>query len=174
MLPPNAVARLISGLLEKGSAPADLPLPAGSRLYRSELDAFGVFYQYLGIEPSRFMDLVGEAYRQAGKWLAEAGREFGGGGQGSQTPTPSPNTPLPTAYREGEKLSAGVLERLELALVVLNRGWQVPRNMPEVAAALRPLLAFQAEMQRQRKEALFAGVKSVFTAHLVSWLKATR
>ena len=186
MLPPDAAARLITSLLEGGTAPQDLLLPAGSRLYRSEIDSFGVFYQYLGEDPPRFVDLIGDAYRQAGTWLAEAGREVGEGGQKPVaqasvaqvsrlcTSDPSPKPPPPTPYWQGEKLSDGVLERLELTLAVLNRGWQVPRNMPEVAAALRPLLAFQAEMQRQRQEALFAGVKSVFTTHLVGWLKATR
>jgi ADP-heptose:LPS heptosyltransferase len=181
MLPPLVVGRLISGLLEAGTAPLDLPLPAGSRLYRSELDAFGVFYQYLGEEPPRFLDLVGDAYRQAGKWLAEAGRELGGGGQGPVaqasrlcTLDSSSNLSSPTPYWEREKLPDGVLQRSALVLAALNRGLAPPQEMPEVTAALRPLLAFQAEMQRQGKEELFAGVKAVFAAQLESWLKATR
>ncbi|MBI4795234.1 MAG: glycosyltransferase family 9 protein, partial [Deltaproteobacteria bacterium] len=109
MLPPNAVARLISGLQETGSAPADIPLPAGSRVYRSELDAFGVFYQYLGEDPPRFVDLVGQSYRRAGAWLAERTGEkmVGGGGQGPVaqasrlgTLDSSPRPPPPTPYWE--------------------------------------------------------------------------
>ncbi len=196
MLPPEPVGRFISGLLEQGAAPRDLSLPAGSRIYRSELDGFGVFYQYLGADPPRFLDIVGEAYRQAGTWLAEAGKEGNVGANlvfaqrpgrtqgsplqgkypidGEGVVNPSPQSSPPTSSRPKEHLPDEVLERLELALAALNRGWQVPRKMPEVAAALRPLLAFHAEMQRQRKESLFAGVKSVFNAHLVSWLKTTR
>jgi ADP-heptose:LPS heptosyltransferase len=168
MLPPDAVARLISGLLETGGAPPELPLPAGSRVYRSELDAFGVFYQHLGEDPPRFLDLVGDAYRQAGAWLAQAGKPVPPALSSSSKPFPF------TSYWRGEMLLSGDLPGLEALLTSLNRELKVLPEMPEAAAALRPLLAFQAEMQRQGKEELFAGVKSVFTAQLASRLSDTR
>jgi hypothetical protein len=56
----------------------------------------------------------------------------------------------------------------------MKQGTPVPPDLPEVAAALRPLLAFQGEMQRQGKEKLFFGVKDVFTTQLESWLNKTR
>jgi hypothetical protein len=46
--------------------------------------------------------------------------------------------------------------------------------MPETAAALKPLLAFQGEMAGQGREELFHGVKDVFTTQLQSWLNQTR
>jgi ADP-heptose:LPS heptosyltransferase len=161
MLPPLAVAQLISGLLQGGAAPPAMPLPAGSRLYRSALDSFGVHYQYLGEEPPRFPDLVGQAYRRAGAWLTGEG-------------TPSPKPPPPTPYGERDKLHLGDLRALEMLVGALNRGMEAPTEIPEVIAALRPLIAFYGEMQRQGKEELFAGVKSVFTAQLESWLQETR
>jgi|GEM_PF-301886 ADP-heptose:LPS heptosyltransferase len=180
MLPPLAVAQLVAGLLLQGAAPPDLHLPAGARLYRSQLDAFGVFYQPLGQAPPRFQDLVGLAYRQAGVWLAEAGTEFGGGGQGSVaqgsrlwTSDSSPKPPPPTQYGGREKLASEVIEPLEVLLTTLRYG-KGSVEIPEVAAALRPLLAFQGEMQRQGQEHLFFGVKNVFTAQLQSWLNQTR
>ena len=160
MLPPEAVGRLVSGLLETGTAARDLPLPAGSRLYGSEMDAFGACYQYLGEEPLRFPDLVGDAYRRAGVWLAEAGKEFRGWGRG------------PVA--RGGKLSSPDVPALEALLASLNQGRPVPPELPEAAAALRPLLAFQAEMQRQGREELFAGVKAVFAAELENRMSNTR
>jgi hypothetical protein len=160
MLPPEAVGRLVSGLVETVTAARDLPLPAGSRLYGSEMDAFGVCYQYLGEEPLRFPDLVGDAYRRAGVWLAEAGKEFRGWGRG------------PVA--RGGKLSSPDVPALEALLASLNQDRPVPPELPEAAAALRPLLAFQAEMQRQGREELFAGVKAVFAAELENRMSNTR
>ncbi|RJR45776.1 MAG: glycosyltransferase family 9 protein [Deltaproteobacteria bacterium] len=173
MLPPELVGRLVSGLLETGKAAADLSLPAGSRLYGSEMDAFGVFYRCLGNEPLRFLDLVGDAYRRAGVWLAgeEKGAGAGGQGPGAQAPVAQASRlytldPPPTPYREREKLSSMDLHALEELRTFLHQGLPVPPELPEAAAALRPLLAFQAEMQRQGREELFAGVKAVFAAHL--------
>ncbi|MDD2904636.1 MAG: glycosyltransferase family 9 protein [Syntrophales bacterium] len=162
MLPPEAVARLISGWLETGAAPSDLPLPAGSRLYRSELDNFGVGYRYLGEEPPRFEDLVGEAYRQAGAWLAARMYEVGGGDQGPVAPASSLGT------------CSGDLQKVEILLAALRRGMQVPPEFPEVAAALQPLIAFQAEMQRQDNQDLYIGVKEVFSAQLENGLSLSR
>jgi ADP-heptose:LPS heptosyltransferase len=167
MLPPPAVARLISGLLEEGAVPPGLSLPAGSRLYLSELDDFGVVYQYLGEEPPRFLDLVGQAYRQAGAWLAGRMNEVGGGGEGPWAPPPTPN-------RERKELSSEVSRELEMLLAGLGQEMAVLRDLPEVAAALKPLLAFQGEMAKQGKMALFFGVKEVFAAQLASCLNATR
>lgn len=167
MLPPPAVARLLSGLLEQGAVPPGLSLPAGSRLYRSELDAFGVLYQYLGEEPPRFLDLVGQAYRQAGAWLAGRTDEVGGGGQGPWAPPPTPN-------RERKALTSEVSGEVEMLLAALGQEMAVLPDMPEVAAALKPLLAFRGEMEKQGNMELFFGVKEVFTGQLASWLKATR
>ncbi|MFZ5452852.1 MAG: glycosyltransferase family 9 protein [Thermodesulfobacteriota bacterium] len=211
MLPPEAVARLISGWLKTGAAPLDLHLPAGSRLYRSDLDNFGVGYQYLGEEPPRFEDLVGDAYRQAGTWLAEEIHAAGEGGRrqeafrlctsnvganllfarrsgrtpGSslQKPYPfetervldtSPKPPPPTPYGEKGKLAPGDWQAWEMLLAALSRGMPVPPEFPEVAAAMRPLLAFQAEMQRQDNQELFVGVKEAFIAQLENRLSPSR
>ena len=59
-------------------------------------------------------------------------------------------------------------------MAALHQGTQAPPDLPEVAAALKPLLAFQKEMQRQGQDALFIGAKTVFTAQLESWLNQTR
>ncbi|RJR35884.1 MAG: glycosyltransferase family 9 protein [Deltaproteobacteria bacterium] len=158
MLPPQTVARFIAVWLETGTAPGNLPLPSGSRIYRSGQDDFGVRYQYLGEEPPRFVDLVGRAYRRAGAWLA----------------APSPKPPPPNPYEEGDKCPSGDLPRLEVLLAVLNRGAQVPPELPQVTEALRPLLAFQDEMQRQGQQELFFGVKEVFTAQLENCLSVSR
>ncbi|MHB8068405.1 MAG: glycosyltransferase family 9 protein [Desulfobaccales bacterium] len=180
MLPPLAVAQLVAGLLEQGAVPPDLRLPAGARLYRSRIDAFGVFYQPLGDPSLRFLDLVGQAYRQTGVWLAGAAKEFGGEGQGPVaqasrrcTLDSSPNHPGATPYG-GRELSSTALEGLQALLDTLRRGVPAPLEMPEVAAALKPLLAFQGEMQRQLTENLFSGASIVFTAQLESWLNKTR
>jgi len=181
MLPPLAVARLISGLLEQGAVPPGLSLPAGSRLYRSELDAFGVRYQYLGKEPPRFLDLVGQAYRQAGAWLAGRTNEIGGGGQepvaqASRLWTLDPSLqPLPpTPNKERKELSSEFLGGLEMLLAALGQEMAVLPDMPEVAAALKPLLAFRGEMEKQGNLELFFSVKAVFIAQLESWLPQTR
>ena len=174
MLPPLAVGQLVAGLLENGAAPPDLSLPAGTRLYRSRLDDFGVFYQPLGNTNLRFLDLVGQAYCQAGVWLAGKAKDFGGEGQGPWAPALSPKPPLPTPYGERDKLAEGDLQALEALLAALHQGTQAPPDLPEVAAALKPLLAFQKEMQRQGQDALFIGAKTVFTAQLESWLNQTR
>lgn len=169
MLPPLAVGQLVAGLLEQGGVTPDLRLPAGARLYRSQMDAFGVFYQPLGEAPPRFVDLVGLAYRQAGVWLAGRMHEFGG-----VAPIPAPPPPPPTPYWERNKLSSADLRALAVLVASMKQGTPVPPDLPEVAAALRPLLAFQGEMQRQGKEKLFFGVKDVFTTQLESWLNKTR
>jgi ADP-heptose:LPS heptosyltransferase len=163
MLPPEAVGRLVSGLLETGTAARDLPLPAGSRLYGSDMDAFGVCYRYLGPEPLRFLDLVGDAYRRAGVWLAGVEKDFG---VGSQAPVAQASVEQMSVGRRGGKLSSPDFPALEALLASLNQGRPVPPELPEAAAALRPLLAFQAEMERQGREDLFAGVKAIFAAHL--------
>lgn len=170
MLPPLAVGQLVAGLLEQGAVPPDLSLPAGARRYRSQLDAFGVFYQPLGDAPPRFPDLVGQAYRQAGVWLAGGMHEFGPGA----IYNPSPNPPPPTPYGGREKLASAVLEPLEVLLTTLRHGRPAPLEMPEVAAALKSLLAFQREMEKQGQEELFHGLKAVFTTQLESWLQETR
>ncbi|MEW6660619.1 MAG: glycosyltransferase family 9 protein [Thermodesulfobacteriota bacterium] len=169
MLPPLAVAPLVAGLLQPGAVPPDLPLPAGARLYRSQLDAFGVFYQPLGETPPLFKDLVGLAYRRAGVWLAGAMHEYGG-----EAPAPSPQPPPPTPYWGREILASAVLEPLDVLLATLRHGRPAPLEMPEVAAALKPLLAFQGEMQRQGREDLFFDAKVFFTSQLESWLNQTR
>jgi ADP-heptose:LPS heptosyltransferase len=181
MLPPLAVAQLVAGLLEQGSVTPDLRLPAGTRLYRSQLDAFGVFYQPLGAAPPRFADLVGLAYRQAGVWLAGAGKEFGGGGQGPVaqasrlwTSDSSPKPPPPTPYWGRNKLCSADLRALEVLAVSMKQRTQASTDLPEVDAALKPLLAFQREMARQGREELFHGVKAVFTTQLENWLNKTR
>ncbi len=183
MLPPMAVARLISGLWEQGTFPPDLPLPAGTRAYRSHLDAFGVSYQPQADAPPRLVDLVGLAYRRAGAWLAGGeGEEIGGGGQGVpagetpalRAPAPFPKPPPPTPYWEKEKLASVVLQELEMVLAALEQGMQVSPEFPDAAAALRPLLAFREEMARQGRQELFFGVKAVFTAQLESWLAKAR
>jgi len=166
MLPPEAVARLISGCLEMGAAPADLHLPAGSRLYRSELDEFGVRYHYLGEEPPRFEDLAGEAYRRAGAWLAARINAVGGEDQGPVAQASRLGTLAPALSSDSQKL--------EILLAALRRGMQVPPEFPEVAVALRPLMAFQAEMQRQDNQDLYTGVKEVFTAQLENGLSPSR
>ncbi len=180
MLPPLAVGQLVAGLLEQGAVTPNLRLPAGARVYRSQMDAFGVFYQPLGEAPPRFADLVGLAYRQAGVWLAGRMHEFEVGLQGPVAQAsrlcaldPTPNHPSATPYG-GEKLASAVIEALQALLATLRQEIPAPLEMPEVAAALRPLLAFQGEMQRQGKEELFFGVKTVFTAQLESWLNKTR
>ena len=180
MLPPLAVAHCISGLWAQGAAPP-LSLPAGSRVYRSGLDNFGVHYQFLGDEPPRFADLVGQAYRLAGAWLAGGMHEVGGGGQGPVaqasrlwTLDPFPKPPPPNPDGVTENISATVGEGLAVLWAALTQGKSVPPEMPEVAAALRPLLAFQGELQQQGHEELFDGVKAVFTAQLASWLQNVR
>jgi hypothetical protein len=74
----------------------------------------------------------------------------------------------------GGKLSSPDVPALEALLASLNQGRPVPPELPEAAAALRPLLAFQAEMQRQGREELFAGVKAVFAAELENRMSNTR
>ncbi len=167
MLPPLAVGQMVVGLLEQGAAPPDLRLPAGARVYRSRIDDFGVFYQPLGEPRLRFLDLVGQAYRLAGLWLANEMHEAEDRGQEPQPPTPTP-------YGAKEKLSPGDLRALAVLVASLKQGAPVQPDLPEVAAALKPLLAFHGEMARQGQEELFSGVKSVFTSQLESWPNKTR
>jgi ADP-heptose:LPS heptosyltransferase len=175
MLPPLTVAQLVGGLLEQGSVTPELHLPAGARLYRSQLDAFGVFYQPLGEAPPRFADLVGLAYRQAGVWLAGGMQEFGEEGQGDHRRDACDyGLPAPTPYGERNKLSSADLQALAVFVASMKQGTPIPSDLPEVAAALKPLLAFQREMAKQGQEELFYGLKAVFINQLQSWLHQTR
>jgi len=172
MLPPLEVARFVAGLPAERGAPR-IALPAGARVYRSGLDAFGAHYQYLGEDPPRFADLVGEAYRRAGAWLAGTG-ELGEGCREAQIPAPSPKTPPPIPYRGKEDISMQTTGLLTAVLAGSGQGQGIPPAMPEAAAALRPLTAFREEMRRQGREELFAGAKALFVAQLESFLQNAR
>ena len=185
MLPPGAVARLISGLLETGNAPLDLDLPAGSRLYRSELDDFGVHYRYLGEEPPRFLDLVGAAYRRAGAWLADQvsdmvlkgeGRRLPGAGK-HDLPAAAPAAPqtfLPTPAGNRKNLTAADLAALEWLVGTLQERPQPRLELPDATTALWPLMAFRTDMAEQGKLQLFYQVKHVFATALERWLAQMR
>ena len=179
MLPPLAVSEIISGLLEAGTAPPEVSLPVGSRLYRSGFDALGVRYQYLGEEPPHFVDLVGQAYRQVGAWLVEQGRNGGQGlapaGQPVLSPPAAfPQLSLPTAYGERKNLAAADLKALEWLFATLKQGSPLPLELPNATEALWPLMAFRTEMADRGNLALYYQAADVFAAQLESWLSKMR
>jgi hypothetical protein len=129
MIPPEAVADLAVGLYAKGEAPPFRNLPAGTRLYRSFWDSFGVNYAPLGAEV-RFIDLVGQSYRRAGAQLL--GLDW-----------PASPSPSPALFTEDRR-------NLEGLVAALNNGAGGNDLLPAVAGALRPLQAFQEELHRQQ------------------------
>ena len=153
----------------------DLDLPAGSRLYRSELDDFGVHYRYLGEEPPRFLDLVGAAYRRAGAWLAEQINITAAAGESQVPPFASaPRSIPPTSSRHGRSLSGADLRALEWLVGTLQERPQPRLELPDATTALWPLMAFRTDMAEQGKLQLFYQVKHVFATALERWLAQMR
>ena len=158
MLPPESVAHLIFALWDEAPFPTGGALPANTRIYRTCLEPFGVDYEALGDAPPRFADLVGQAYRRAGAGLLKYPL----------------SPPAPLSQHPG----AAIWEALESLLATLKNGANPVGITPPVAAALKPLWAYRAELARQSPWAegdnaaqdLFQQMKSAFTAQLENWV----
>jgi ADP-heptose:LPS heptosyltransferase len=129
MIPPEAVADLAVLLCRgEGEATSRLSLPAGTRLYRSTVDALGVSFTPLQAG-YRFIDLVGLAYRRAGARLLGL---------------PGPAGPPPLLALKDEDW-----RNLEGLVAVLGQGRPTGDSVA-LEAALTPLKAFGQEMSRRR------------------------
>jgi len=128
MIPPEAVADLVISLGTRGGPSILPPLPAGTRLYRSDFDPLGVTYAPQGAG-YRFIDLMGLAYRRAGGQLL-----------GLTWPVSQPH--FFTLHEDDWRN----LERLAAALKNGGRSG----ISPPLATFLTPLQAYQEELQRQR------------------------
>ncbi|MEW6387019.1 MAG: glycosyltransferase family 9 protein [Thermodesulfobacteriota bacterium] len=158
MVPPEPVAQMVLALLDEAPLPVGSALPVNTRIYRTVLEPFGVDYEALGDGPPRFADLVGLAYRRAGAGLVR-----------------SPASPLaPPAQPPG----AATREAVHLLLATLKNGANPEGLTPAVAAALKPLWAYRAELARQapwgkgegEAQDLFQQMKSAFMAQLENWV----
>jgi hypothetical protein len=129
MLPPEAVARLLEALLTLGQPPRHPKLPVNTRFYYSGADHLGVTYQSLGNRPPDFFHLVGQAYRQAGGALLGLTPSF---------PDFQAQPPTTSTQRQIAALLA--------CLQTCGHDFEIS---VEVANALKPLAAFQAQLQGQ-------------------------
>ncbi len=129
MIPPGAVADLVMALYRNGEGRASLSLPDGARLYRSQMDAFGV--DYVPMEGGlNFSALVGLAYRRAGAQLL---------GLPWWEPRPGYLT-----FTDDDRRG------LEGLIAALKNGCQPGSGPMATAAMLKPLLVFREEMGRQQ------------------------
>jgi ADP-heptose:LPS heptosyltransferase len=129
MIPPEPVADLVISLCTNGEAPILPPMPAETWLYHSFFDPLGVSYAPLKAR-TRFIDLVGQAYRRAGAQLL-----------GVDWPT-SPR-PFPTLSTDDQRNLRGLV-------AALKNGGGYGVSSPALAAALTPLRAFREEIRSQQ------------------------
>jgi hypothetical protein len=128
MIPPEAVADLAVSLCTEGEPTSLLPLPGGTRLYRSEFDPLGVTYAPLGAG-YRFVDLLRLAYRRAGAQLL---------GLGWPVSQPQSFTICEDEGRNLERLAAALKNGSRFGI------------SPALSAFLTPLQAYREELQRHK------------------------
>ncbi len=158
MVPPDSVAQLILSLFGLGQTSGELNLPTNTRLYCSHRDKAGTIYEPVPNDCPRFRDLVGWAYRRTGEFLLS-----------NQEATSAPRFTTPTPA------TCGFLDQL---LTFLGNGADPDRTPPMIAAALKPLWAFRAELRRQARcsrddgeaEVLYQKIKSTLTHYLENCL----
>jgi hypothetical protein len=129
MIPPDAVADLAASLCTNGEVFTPPSLPAGTRLYRSFFDSLGVSYAPLAAG-TRFIDLVGQAYRRAGSELL--------------------GLTWPSVQAQFWPLGDQERQNLARLAAALNNGAGLAATPPLLAQALTPLRAFREEMGRQQ------------------------
>ncbi|MDD3579544.1 MAG: glycosyltransferase family 9 protein [Desulfobacca sp.] len=135
MIRPEMAAAVIDHLLAGNPLSLDSAAWPGVQLYRSEIDALGVNYRPQLARPWTFVNLVGQAYRQAGQKLL-----------GIDGPGLPPNS---WGYLPSGSRREMLFRKLETFQQVLRQGNSQTAGEPELREAMLPLAAFQQQLRRQ-------------------------